>query len=172
MRIWYTTLTFQLSLASWNIQSEFRALRIKMNLLVNGLLMVVSMMILLSFCEASASTGRFKNALHPGKCVLKPDLIRSMGEMTKFKFYGCARIICGKKSIAHIHTYVTYTDIYIDWLMIQIYQYLFAFSMFSCGVQSAARGCKLGKPIYPQAEYPICCIRQSICDLNKSTIHS
>lgn len=56
--------------------------------------------------------------------------------------------------------------------MIQMYQYLFAFSMFSCGVQSAAMGCKLTKPMYPLADYPICCIRQSICDSNKSTIGS
>lgn len=53
-----------------------------------------------------------------------------------------------------------------------MYQFFFLFSMFSCGVQSAARGCKLSNPIYPQADYPICCIRQSICDSNKSTTDS
>lgn len=74
-----------------------------MNLIVNGIFLV-SLMMLLGYSEAAVEFGFFKDAKHPGKCVIKPNLILSPGEEAPYPDYDCARVICGTDSMAQIHT--------------------------------------------------------------------
>ncbi|KAL7741249.1 hypothetical protein ACLKA6_015135 [Drosophila palustris] len=107
-----------------------------MNLLVNGISLLLLMAPFLSHTEAAVTSGIYKDPAHPGKCVLNSNLILSPGEMTKHPDLQCARIVCRDNSYAEIQ---------------------------NCGLELPLRYCKLGEPKFPNADYPICCPRKHIC---------
>lgn len=74
-----------------------------MNLFVNGIFLVILMMFV-SYGEAAVARGIFKDDKHPGKCVIKPNVILSPGETAPYPDMGCARVICEQESMAQIHT--------------------------------------------------------------------
>lgn len=74
-----------------------------MNLLVSGIF-VVTLLSLLSHSEAALARGIFKDDKHPGKCVIKPDLILSVGESAPYPDMDCARVICQTGSEGEIQT--------------------------------------------------------------------
>lgn len=74
-----------------------------MNLFVNGIFLVI-LMLFVSYGEAALAHGRFKDDKHPGKCVIKPDLILSPGEKAPYPDQACARITCGTESMGTIET--------------------------------------------------------------------
>ncbi|EDW04182.1 uncharacterized protein LOC6562313 [Drosophila grimshawi] len=83
---------------------------------------------------AAVSRGNFKDAAHPGKCVINADTILSEGE-TKTDS-NCQLISCHANGDA---------------------------SFSSCGVKGAPDPCKIGDKKYPKAEYPKCCINVLHC---------
>ncbi|KAM8717290.1 hypothetical protein ACLKA7_004056 [Drosophila subpalustris] len=105
-----------------------------MNLFMNGVLLLLAAL-LLPKSEAALARGIFKDPAHPGKCVVKPNLILSPGESARYPDMDCARIMCGQNSHATIST---------------------------CGAQGAPPGYAMGEPKYPNADYPKCCERDVI----------
>ncbi|KAH8262958.1 hypothetical protein KR044_002534 [Drosophila immigrans] len=107
-----------------------------MKLFVNGILLVVLAALLMPPTEAAVMRGVFADPAHPGKCVVKPNLILNPGQTAKYPAMECARIICGDNSHAQIHT---------------------------CGVEAPPPGCRLGPPKFPNADYPKCCEHEILC---------
>ncbi|XP_034475311.1 U-scoloptoxin(16)-Ssd1a-like [Drosophila innubila] len=110
-------------------------LRDKMNLFMNGILLLLAAL-LLPHSEAALARGIFKDPAHPGKCVVKPNLILSSGQSARYPDMDCARIMCEQDSHATIST---------------------------CGVEAAPPGCRMSQPKYPNADYPKCCKRNIVC---------
>ncbi|XP_034475308.1 uncharacterized protein LOC117782322 [Drosophila innubila] len=107
-----------------------------MNLLVNGLILLLLLAIILPYTEAEGVSGIYSDPAHPGKCVINPNLILNVGETAEHPDMQCARIVCGEKSFAKIQ---------------------------KCELELPLRYCKLGEPKFPNADYPICCPRKHIC---------
>ncbi|XP_034097433.1 U-scoloptoxin(16)-Ssd1a-like [Drosophila albomicans] len=104
---------------------------------MSGILLVLLAALLLPHTEAAVMRGVFADPAHPGKCVVKPNLILNPGQVAQYPAITCARIICEDNSHAQIHT---------------------------CGVEAAPPGCHLGEPKFPNADYPKCCQREIICN--------
>ncbi|KAH8262960.1 hypothetical protein KR044_002532 [Drosophila immigrans] len=100
-----------------------------MKLFLNGMLMALLAAMLLPQTEAGAASGVFKDPAHPGKCVLKPNVILNPGQIAKYPDMDCARIICGENSFAQIHT---------------------------CGAVGVPPNC-VAETTHPKADYPKCC---------------
>ncbi|XP_034097434.1 uncharacterized protein LOC117563299 [Drosophila albomicans] len=107
-----------------------------MKLFLNGILLVLLAMLLLPQTEAGMASGYFADPAHPGKCVIKPNLILNPGQIGKYPDMDCARIICGENSLGQIHT---------------------------CGAVGAPPNCEV-EPMFPNADYPKCCEVKMNCN--------
>ncbi|XP_034471940.1 uncharacterized protein LOC117779752 [Drosophila innubila] len=92
--------------------------------------------LLLPHSEAALAQGIFKDPAHPGKCVVKPNLILNPGQNARYPDMDCAGIMCGENSHATIST---------------------------CFTSAYPPNCKIGQPKYPNADYPDCCERHVTC---------
>jgi len=74
-----------------------------MNLFFNGILLLLAAL-LLPQSEAGLLHGVFKDPAHPGKCVIKPNLILNPGQEASYPDMECASVRCGQNSEATIST--------------------------------------------------------------------
>ena len=88
---------------------------------------------------ASVSVGNFSDPKHPGKCVLKSDLVLSPGKH-KNPSVDCGALLCSSDGTVQFQ---------------------------SCGVKSVAvPGCTLGGYADVSLNYPECCQQKLVCPNN------
>ncbi|XP_062135099.1 U-scoloptoxin(16)-Er13a-like [Drosophila sulfurigaster albostrigata] len=104
---------------------------------ISGILLVLLAALLLPHTETAVSYKFAADPAYPGKCVMTPNLILNPGQVGQLPGPTCARVFCEDNG---------------------------NFSATTCPSVDAPPGCYLSELKFPNADYPECCYRETICN--------